>query len=263
MMESPWIAALSALFLWWFSTGAILWVVRKADGDGPDGHIWASLLSVPVLFAGVVGLNMSLELSGASGAYVGFLAALAIWGWIEQAFLSGLVTGPNRAVCPEAATGWNRFFHAVGTIAYHEGLLVIALISLWIVSAGSENQIAFWAFSVLFFARISAKLNLFFGVPHINTEFIPKPLAHLPSYFRVRKINWVFPFSVTGLTFAVACWLERLYATGDVTFAFLAALTALALLEHWLMVLPLPDAKLWRWMLPAPKEDQVRIRDGL
>jgi len=30
----------------------------------------------------------------------------------------------------------------------------------------------------------------------------------------------------------------------------LAALTALALLEHWFMVLPLPDAKLWRWMLP-------------
>ena len=50
-------------------------------------------------------------------------------------------------------------------------------------------------------------------------------------------------------------WFERLYATGDVAFAFLAAIAALALLEHWLMVLPLPDAKLWRWMLPAAKED--------
>ena len=263
MLESPWIAALSALFLWWFSTGAILWVVRKADGDGPDGHIWASLLSVPVLFAGIVGLNMSLELTGSSGAYVGFLGALAIWGWIEQAFLSGFVTGPNRAECPANASGWTRFSRAVGTIAYHEGLLIIALTAIWIVSSGSENQITLLTFSVLFFARVSAKLNLFFGVPHINTEFIPRPLAHLPSYFRIRRINWVFPFSVSGLTFAVACWLERLYATGDVAFAFLAAITALALLEHWLMVLPLPDAKLWRWMLPAPKDDQVRIRDGL
>ncbi|MBT8413314.1 MAG: DUF3623 domain-containing protein [Boseongicola sp.] len=263
MLDSPWIAALAALFLWWFSTGAILWVVRKADGDGPDGHIWASLLSVPVLFAGVVGLNVSLELTGPSGAYVGFLAALAIWGWIEQAFLSGLVTGPNRADCPKNAEGWTRFIHAVGTIAYHEGLLLVALGTIWFVSIDSGNQITFWTFAVLFFARVSAKLNLFFGVPHINTEFIPKPLAHLPSYFRIRKINWVFPFSVSGLTFAVACWLERLYATGDVAFAFLAAITALALLEHWLMVLPLPDAKLWRWMLPVSKEDQVRIRDGL
>ena len=39
-------------------------------------------------------------------------------------------------------------------------------------------------------------------------------------------------------------------ATG---FALLTALAALALLEHWLMVMPLPDAKLWRWMLPAPE----------
>jgi putative photosynthetic complex assembly protein 2 len=33
--------------------------------------------------------------------------------------------------------------------------------------------------------------------------------------------------------------------------ALLFALCALATLEHWLMVIPLPDAKLWRWMLPA------------
>ena len=37
-----------------------------------------------------------------------------------------------------------------------------------------------------------------------------------------------------------------------VGFSLLAALSALALIEHWLMVVPLPDAKLWRWMLPAP-----------
>ena len=263
MLESPWLAALAALFLWWFSTGAILWVVRKADEDGADGHIWASLLSMPVLFAGIVGLNMSLEQTGTQGAYIGFLAALAIWGWIELAFLSGIVTGPNKAPCPPDVVGWRRFRYGLGAVAYHEGLLLIGIIGLGVYSVGGENQIAFWTFGVLFFARISAKLNLFFGVPHINTEFIPKPLSHLPSYFRIRKMNWLFPISVTSLTFAVGCWLERLYQTGDVAFAFLASITALALLEHWLMVLPLPDAKLWRWMLPAPKEDQVRIRDGL
>ena len=30
-MSSPWVAALVALFVWWFSTGAILLVVRHAD----------------------------------------------------------------------------------------------------------------------------------------------------------------------------------------------------------------------------------------
>ncbi len=264
MLGNPWIAALSALFLWWFSTGAILFVVRKADGDGPDGHVWASLLSLPILFAGVVGLKMSVHQDDAAGAYIGFLAALAVWGWIELTFLSGLVTGPNRLPCPPGASGWRRFMTAVSAIAWHELMLFGAFLVIWRFSQGAENQVAFWTFGVLFFARISAKLNLFLGVPHINTEFIPRPLAHLPSYFRIRRVNWLFPFSISALTFATACWLERLVSTGDTAFALLAAITALATLEHWLMVLPLPDAKLWRWMLPAPKDTTIRIpTDGL
>ena len=263
MLASPWIAALAALFLWWFSTGAILWVVKRADADGPDGHLWASILSMPVLFAGVVGLKTSLDQTGPEGAYIAFLSALAVWGWIELAFLSGIVTGPNRNPCPENADGWHRFSAAVTAILYHEGLLIFALAAIWAISFGAENQLAFWSFAVLFFARVSAKLNLFLGVPKINTEFLPTPLAHIPSYFRIRKINWMFPISVTALTLAVACWLERLHATGDIAFSLLTALTALALLEHWLMVLPLPDEKLWRWMLPAPKKTKVRNTHGL
>lgn len=263
MLGSPWVAALAALFLWWFSTGAILFVVRRSDGDGPDGHVWTSLLSMPVLFAGVVGLKMSLDQPGAAGAYIGFMAALAIWGWIELAFLSGFVTGPNKGPCPPGAVGWARFRSALSAILYHEGLLILGLLALWGLSYGAENQIAFWTFAVLFFARVSAKLNLFFGVPRINTEFIPAPLAHIPSYFRIARMNWIFPVSVTLLTFATACWLERLWATEAIGFALLASLTALATLEHWLMVLPLPDAKLWRWMLPTPTTDQARTPDGL
>jgi hypothetical protein len=47
-----------------------------------------------------------------------------------------------------------------------------------------------------------------------------------------------------------------------VGFALLASMTALALLEHWFMVLPLPDEKLWRWMIPAPKtNDKTMMRE--
>ncbi|MDD9924007.1 MAG: putative photosynthetic complex assembly protein PuhE [Boseongicola sp.] len=263
MLAQAWFAALTALFLWWFSTGAILFVVRNADSDGPDGHVWASLLSMPVLFAGVVGLMMSLPNTEPSGAYVGFLAGLAIWGWIEQAFLSGLITGPNKDPCPTDASPWLRFRRAWASIAYHDLLLLAAFLLIWGFSIDAANKVALWTFGVLFFARVSAQLNLYLGVPHINTEFIPRPLSHLPSYFSTRKMNWLFPISISALTFATACWLERLYATGHVGFALLATITALAALEHWLMVLPLPDAKLWRWMLPAPKDKQVRMTDGL
>jgi putative photosynthetic complex assembly protein 2 len=68
-------------------------------------------------------------------------------------------------------------------------------------------------------------------------------------------MNGFFPWSVTLLTFALACWIERIVDAGPGTveaagFALLAALTALALFEHWMMVLPLPDAALWSWALP-------------
>ena len=69
-------------------------------------------------------------------------------------------------------------------------------------------------------------------------------------------ITLAFPAAITALTALLAVCAERLWmATDDVTaagFGLLTALAALALLEHWLMVVPLPDAKLWRWMLPAP-----------
>jgi putative photosynthetic complex assembly protein 2 len=97
-------------------------------------------------------------------------------------------------------------------------------------------------------------------VPRINVEFIPPHLRHMASHFRLRRPGWVFAVAVTVLTFALACWVERAMAAEApgalVGHALLAAITALALLEHWLMVLPLPDAKLWRWMLPAPKQDK-------
>ncbi len=266
MLTSPWIAAVVALFLWWFSTGAILWVVKGADERGPDGHQWSVLLGSPVLFGGVVGLITTLPLATVEGAYIAFISALAIWGWIELAFLSGAVTGPNREPCPIASRGWDRFMRAWGTIAYHEILIACALLGIVVLSIGAPNMVAVWTFGVLFFARVSAKLNLFLGVPRIHTEFLPRPLAHLPSHFRNARVNALFPLSVTLLAFAVACWLERAYAAGTpfaaVAFALLAALTALALLEHWLMVLPLPDEKLWRWMIPASKSnDKTLLRE--
>ncbi len=250
-------AALATLFVWWFSTGAILCAVRHADRGHPAAHGRNVFFGVPLLVAGVLGLGWSLGRNDVAGAYAGFLSAIAIWGWIELAFLSGIVTGPSRLACPPGTRGWDRLKRAWDTVAWHELTLVAALLLVALASAGAVNTVAFWTFAVLFAARISAKLNIFLGVPRVNVEFLPAPLAHLPSHFRQRRLNWLFPISVTALALAVAWWIAHLAAAATaaeaVGFAILAVLTALALLEHWLMVLPLPDAKLWRWMIPAPK----------
>lgn len=254
---SLWTPALFALFLWWFSTGAILWVVKSADHSGLAARKRAVLLGLPFLALGCLGFWAALHDTSAFGAYLGFVAALAIWGWIELAFLTGIITGPNDHKLPKDIPEWERFIRAWGTLAYHEMLLVATLIAMVLIdwNLAASNQFATWTFAMLFFARLSAKLNLFFGVPKINIDFLPRALAHLPSHFRHRAMNWFFPVSITALTFAAACWLERLYAAdtaGAIAgFTLLTAITALALFEHWMMVLPIPDEKLWRWMIPT------------
>ena len=254
-MTSPWVISLFAVFVWWFSTGAILVAVRRADRLGT--HRALVLKGLPLLAFGAWSVQTSLHDVTVMGAYLGFVGALAIWGWVELAFLAGVITGPMRADCPAGLDGKDRFFRAFATVAHHELALTIGFCVLVVTANGAANQVAMATYMVLFLARIFAKLNLFYGVPRINTEFVPDQLTHLKSYFRIGPATWVFAVAITVLTAVLAVCAERLWtAQADVTtvgYALLTALAALALLEHWLMVVPLPDAKLWRWMLPAPK----------
>lgn len=258
-MTSPWIASLLAIFVWWFSTGVILLAVRRADRS--SNHLQTVVAAVPLLAFGGWAVWASLADTSVTGIYLSFLGALAVWGWIELAFLAGVITGPVQDACPPCLQGKDRFFRAFGAVAYHELLLTVGLLALVTLSSGSPNQMGMAAYLVLFLARILAKLNLFYGVPRINLEFVPVRLAHLKSYFHKGPVTYAFPVAITVLTALLVVCAERLWtATSDTTimgYALLTALAALALLEHWLMVVPLPDAKLWRWMLPdahpAPK----------
>lgn len=255
-MSSPWIASLLAVFLWWFSTGAILIAVRRADRLGCHGL--TVFTALPLLLLGLWAVGVSLADPSLTGVYLGFTGALVIWGWIELAFLAGIVTGPMRDDCLPGLTGWARFNRAFATVAHHELLLTAGLLALVLWSKGAPNRMALATYLVLFLARIFAKLNLFYGVPRINTEFLPARLTHLKSYFRRGPVTLAFPAAITVLTATLAVCAERLWSAGSdataVGFALLTALSALALLEHWLMMVPLPDAKLWRWMLPAPPD---------
>ncbi|MBM2575499.1 DUF3623 domain-containing protein [Jannaschia sp. Os4] len=252
-LASPWIAGLVALLAWWASTGAILVAVRRADATGRHGLVtWGTL---PLLAAGLWGIHATAAQADVAAAYGATLSALAVWGWIELAFLTGTITGPAPHPARAGVPEWERFVRAWGTVAYHEIALTVGLGAVWALTADAANPFGFWTFAVLWAARISAKLNLYLGVAKVNVEFIPRPLTHLPSHFREARMNWLFPTSVTALSFAAACWAERVAGAGTafeaVGFALLTALTGLALLEHWFMVVRLPDEKLWRWMLPA------------
>lgn len=257
-MDHPAVLTLIAIFLWWFFTGAILLAVRWADRQGGAAHGMVVLGGVPFLALAVAGVILSLPGHGVAAVYAGFLGALGIWGWIEAAFLAGVITGPEKRDCPPGLSGSARFFRAWNTVAHHEIALTLGLLALVVMSTEAEGQVALWTYVILYVARVSAKLNLFFGVPRINLEFIPARLSHLKGYLRRGPVTAFFPLAITFLSFATACFIDRLISAetpvAQSTFTLLSALSALALLEHWLMVVPLPDAKLWRWMLPAARQ---------
>ena len=108
-MTSPWIASLIAIFVWWFSTGAILVAVRRADRLG--SHAMTVFKGLPLLALGVWAVNASIHDASVFGAYLGFAGALAIWGWIELAFLAGVITGPMTDDCPPGLSGRDRLLY--------------------------------------------------------------------------------------------------------------------------------------------------------
>ena len=125
----------------------------------------------------------------------------------------------------------------------------------------APNQVGTWTFFVLWIMRWSAKLNLFLGAPNLHSEFLPEHLRFLESYMSKKPINILFPVSVTCATIVVLLLVVAAAAPGATVFettglVLVATLLGLAILEHWFLVVPLPDASLWRWAVRST--DQPR-----
>lgn len=241
---------LYALFIWWFSTGLILYL----DGLPQRTFKWTLAGTTVVLAMALGGLAVSSNDSSVAGAYCGFTCAVLVWAWQEVAFLLGYVTGPRRTACPPFSVGWQRARHAFQAVAHHEAALVLLALAVLAATWGGSNQTGWWTFVILWLMRQSAKLNVFLGVRNLNEGFLPPHLAYLQTYFRRQRMNLLFPLSVSVSTgFAVVLWRSAMAQadTGhDATrLTFLAALMSLAILEHWFMVLPLPSEALWKWGL--------------
>jgi putative photosynthetic complex assembly protein 2 len=244
--------ALYALFVWWFSTGAIIWL------DGLPARTYRrSMLGATVMLAVALwGLAASSADPSPLGAYYAFTCGLLAWAWQEMAFLMGFATGPRRQPCPEGCTGWPRFRLAVQTILYHELAILVGAVAVLALTWGQPNQIGAWTFLLLWGMRQSAKLNVFLGVRNLNEQFLPPHLAYLGSFFARKPMNLLFPLSVTGGTLLCAWFFHHALAAAASDFqtagyTFLGVLTALAILEHWFLVLPIPAEALWNWSMKS------------
>lgn len=239
------------VLLWWLGTGLIL----KLSTLPARTFGWSLFAGSLMLAASLYGIMKTAQMTSAFGAYLSFLSAVGIWGWLEMSFLMGLITGPRDAPCPVDAQGWRRFRLALETLLYHELAILGAALSVITLTWGEPNQTGTLAFLILAVMRISAKLNIFLGVPNLTDDLLPERLHYLKSYFRKRSFNLLFPVSILGSSLVAVMLAQRaLGADGAdaIGCALLFTLLALAILEHFFMMMPIQDGVLWMWAAPAP-----------
>jgi putative photosynthetic complex assembly protein 2 len=248
---------LFVLFTWWFLTGAVLYVV----GLPRTTVRWTMGAATLVAAAALAVLWYTSGDTSPGAAYAAFLSALLVWGWHEISFLTGLVTGPRTTESPRMLGGRARLWPAIETLLYHELAILVTALGLFAMLWGSPNETGLWAFVILWVMRISAKLNVYLGVPNLTEEFLPPHLTYLKTYFCRRSMNLLFPVSVTLSTVGTFMLISEAGTAAGVfdktAFTFLATLMALALIEHWFLVVPLPSAALWSWGLWSREDEDA------
>ncbi|MBB5746075.1 putative photosynthetic complex assembly protein PuhE [Brevundimonas variabilis] len=244
------VALATSLLLWWFSTGAILWLVRLPRAAAG----WTLGVSSVVALLALIGLVLSARDTSVMGAYGAFGFALTVWGWHELGFLMGKVTGPRRTPCPPTATGWTRFRVSAETVIHHEIALALTAVLVVALAWGQPNQTGTLTFVLLLGMRLSTKLNIYLGVRNPPITFLPTNLTYLQTYFRRARFNALFPLSLA--LSVIAAILLRHVATDAGTppgeaigASLMLALTLLGLLEHAFLMTPSPDRTLWGWAL--------------
>ena len=245
------IAVPYVVFVWWFSTGAVLLLVGLTSR-----HRGLLKLGSLALFASsLLGIIASSRDVDAASTYCAFTCAILLWGAVETSLLSGWITGPRPEPCPRDCTTAGRLGYAIQAIAYHELALIGSAGLVFAVTAGAPNRLSLWTFVALLVLRQSAKINLFLGVRTLNDELLPVQVRFMRSYFARKAMNPLFPLSVTVATSAAAfiavTAVTAMSQFDELAFSLLAVLVALGALEHWFMVMPIPVVNLWRWSASA------------
>lgn len=242
---------LATIAIWFFATGLIAWLDNRDRATFPRSLALGGA-------AGVGGLLLILQTAqsvSVSSVYLSFAGALIVWSWHELAFLTGAVSGPRRIACPEGASGVRRFAHASAAVIHHEIALALTALLLLAITWNAPNQIGAMTFVLLFALRLSAKLNMFAGVPNMSTDILPPHLGYLKSYFGPNRFTWLLAATL-ATSVALAGWLGSLALAAQpgsaetVGASLLFALAALGVIEHLFFALPFRDGALWGWALP-------------
>ncbi len=242
---------LLALSAWWLCTGVVLFLNNLPAST----HKWSLTAATLLLVNSLVSLEAVAADGSRAGAVVSFLQALAIWTWLEMTYLMGALTGSSKQPCPPDSAGWKRFRLAIKTSIHHEiAVVVTGIVIVW-STWDSVNYFCALTYLTLWLMRWSAKLNLFLGVANVNDEWFPLHMRYLTTYIQRRRMNPLFPLSITIATLVAAQWIANAGSAPTLHektgYALVATLLCLGILEHWFLILRMRDSVLWNWALRA------------
>jgi putative photosynthetic complex assembly protein 2 len=224
--------------LWALSTAVIFYL----DSLAPHTFPWSMGAATLVLAASFY-VMWRVQFDVATlGIGASFAAGLLAWGWTEMALYMGYVTGPRKHRCAEGCSGAKHFGHAISANLWHELVIILFACLIWF----SGNATALWCFVMLWVMHLSARLNVFLGVRNVSAEFVPEHMDVLKGFLRKRNMNPLFPISCLVLA-GLTVYLVMQEQTFALTMA--TTLAAIGLLEHIILMLPLPVERMWHWSL--------------
>ena len=242
-----WLALAVAVVLWWLMTGLALMSVHQPRALKQPIFLLATIFAT----AAVWGVEANAASHTTAATVVGFAMGLLIWAWLELSYLMGYITGPVKRPATASMSVLERFYNALGTTIYHECLVVGIVGIVCVLGAGLPNPTIQNTLAVLWLMRWSTKLNLFFGVRHFNSDWLPDNMRYITSYLRAGKNSWFIVFSTT---FAAYC-TYLLFSYGQIavhpatalSLFLIAWLAVLAVLGHCFLMVPMGETILWRW----------------
>lgn len=243
---------LYAIFLWWFTTGLIIVVYDRARWLTRLCFIGATV----ALGVALGGLILTRGRSDLLAVYIAITCGVVIWAWQVAGFYLGFVTGllPDADTPNNTSLRW-RFRLAVRASLHHELMALAFALLLAAVTWNTPNRWGLWIYLTLWLMHTSAKLNVFLGVRNFEIDFLPRHLHHLEDLLDKRNSNSFFPVSIVVAS-AIALWLIYRAIMPGVTenetigLFMIATIMSLGILEHWLLVLPVP-ATLYGWGIRA------------
>lgn len=240
---------LAVVGFWWLVTGVIVALQRN---EWTKLGAWAISTAVAIYAVRVIHAQRA-ERTAASARRT-FLAATAVWMWINVGLYGGWIVGPGHPASVVGEASIFRATEAIASLLWHELLCVLVLFVTWLHVRLSPNRLAFVALTTYWGVLQIAKLNIFFGVANPGARFLPPHLQFLLSYYGPPTNTNFLPVSFFGAVgIALVFWWHGWQAR-DPFFrqsrALLAMLIALASLEYLLLGVR-SDAPLWEVFLKA------------